>query len=273
MQNRISTNTNLICFNRDKSLKMTEIVPLLQGYYQKLDLNFCEMLNPQSSLLNEFSAKPYIETLLKYKKMYLLDYHQAHLPYVKDFRSLSREGRKIHFAMLEKALSYCKILGIKTAVMHPIKGNLDDNIEYFEYIESFLPSDISIAIENLERVDEIYSAEDLIRLIRKLPQERFSACLDVGHAFLMEEDIPLFIKTLGRDLIATHISDNNGKNDDHLLPGFGKICWEKVIPVFKDYYGGYLNYEAMFFGKNLPSSFIEERINLSVDIASWLLSL
>ena len=274
MQNKISSNTNIICFSRTGHLQMKENIPILAfSGYEKLDLNFCEMMNPGSQLLRETTAKPYIDELIKLKKEYNLEYIQCHLPYTKDFRALSREGKKAHFNLIELALEYAAKLGIGISVMHPIIGSIDDNIEYFDTISTFLPDNMKIAIENMESYEEISSVEDLLLIIRKLENGKYGICLDTGHANILKLDIPNFIKMAGPDLIATHIADNNGSDDEHLLPGFGNIEWEEVIPAFKKYYQGYLNYEVMLFGKNLPSSLNEERANFSLSVASWLLSL
>ena len=74
-------------------------------------------------------------------------------------------------------------------------------------------------------------------------------------------------------LIGTHIADNNGREDQHLLPGFGTIEWERVIPALKANYSGFLNFECMYFSRHLPQIFTEDVIKLSLAVGEWLLSL
>lgn len=52
-------------------------------------------------------------------------------------------------------------------------------------------------------------------------------CFDSGHrnAFAPGED---FLAQYGNLLCATHIQDNEGKTDMHILPGDGSINWDKV---------------------------------------------
>ena len=252
---------------------MDEIIPLLyEGGYRDLDLNFCEMMNPVSLLKDRRSAGPYIEELRRMKEEFGLDYHQCHLPYTPDYLSLSPEKKEEHLRDIELALTYSEELGIRNAVIHPIRGSEEANLEYFHEVLKVKPESIRLAIENMEREDEIYKAEDLIKLAETLGSET-GICLDTGHAHIMGQDIAAFIELCGDMLIATHIADNNGKEDQHLIPGYGTIEWEKVIPAFRKHYSGFLNYEAMFHGRNLPEEAYKETIRKSIDAGKWLLSL
>lgn len=53
-------------------------------------------------------------------------------------------------------------------------------------------------------------------------------CLDVGHAHLMSGAIDA-VETLGGHLVTTHIHDNGGKRDDHLVPFQGTINWSALV--------------------------------------------
>lgn len=272
MQNRISTNTNLLCLYRNGGRrKMNEIIPLLaEGGYKDLDLNFCEMMNPVSLLKEEDSAEPYILELLSLKEKYKLNYHQCHLPYTADFLSLSDNVKELHLKNIKLAIKYSERLGIKTLVIHPIKGSIEDNLCYFKRIIPSLKAGMMLAIENMEREDEIYSAEDLIDLADTLGT---GICLDTGHANMMGLDIPAFIEKCGERLIATHIADNNGLEDQHMLPGFGNIDWENIIPAFRKHYSGFLNYEAMFYGRNLGKEQYGLVIDNSLKCAEFIFNL
>lgn len=53
-------------------------------------------------------------------------------------------------------------------------------------------------------------------------------CLDTGHAHLMGGVIDA-AETLGGHLVTTHVHDNAGKRDDHLVPFQGTINWSAVV--------------------------------------------
>jgi sugar phosphate isomerase/epimerase len=61
-------------------------------------------------------------------------------------------------------------------------------------------------------------------------------CLDVGHAHLMggadkpgEGGAIDAVETLGGHLVTTHIHDNAGRSDDHLVPFQGTIHWSALV--------------------------------------------
>jgi len=57
-------------------------------------------------------------------------------------------------------------------------------------------------------------------------------CMDVGHAFMMG-DLGDAIETAAEYVVTTHLHDNNGKSDDHLTPGQGKIDWPAALVSLK----------------------------------------
>ena len=53
-------------------------------------------------------------------------------------------------------------------------------------------------------------------------------CLDYGHAHLMG-DLGEAIETLSGHLVTTHVHDNGGTRDDHLVPFAGSIDWDAAM--------------------------------------------
>ncbi len=66
-------------------------------------------------------------------------------------------------------------------------------------------------------------------------------CMDFGHAFL-GGDVPDAIETAAEHLIATHVHDNHGRSDEHLVPYFGSIDWDAALVTMQKigYEGTYL---------------------------------
>ena len=272
MQPRISSNTNLIAFSRDGKRTMDVLIPLYAEYgYKNLDLNFCEMMNPGSILNTEHSGE-YITRLRKAKEHYSLEYIQAHAPYPHDYMQLPDKEKKSSDEAILRSMDWAAELGIPHIVVHPIRAGVEENIRYFSSLLGKQRKSVRIAVENMETRDEIWSAADL-KAIASALSPMAGICLDTGHAHIAGADIPSFIAESGELLIGTHIADNNGKEDQHLLPGFGTIDWESTMKALKSGYRGYINYECMYFSRYLPQDFSEDVIRLSLKIGDWLLSL
>lgn len=246
---------------------MTELIPLYHEHgWECFDLNFCEMLNPGSEL-NDERADAYISKLLSCKETLGVSYVQAHAPYPRNGRPSITSN-----ASILRSLDFCQRLGVPIVVLHPVKGTVEENIAYFSYFLQSHPGQMRIAIENMEAEDEVWDVDTLLSISSALGG-RAGICLDTGHLHMRGGDIPAFIRKAGDKLIATHIADNDGKSDQHFLPGFGTINWEEVMKAFRECYNGYLNYECMFFSRGLPQSLSGEVIDLSLKVMDWLVSL
>ena len=53
-------------------------------------------------------------------------------------------------------------------------------------------------------------------------------CMDVGHARMMG-DVVDAIETCSGHIVTTHLHDNRGRSDDHLVPGEGVIDWDATL--------------------------------------------
>jgi sugar phosphate isomerase/epimerase len=57
-------------------------------------------------------------------------------------------------------------------------------------------------------------------------------CMDVGHARIMG-DVVDAIEACSGHVITTHLHDNRGRSDDHLVPGKGVIDWDAATLAFQ----------------------------------------
>ncbi|MCA1562585.1 MAG: sugar phosphate isomerase/epimerase [Acidobacteria bacterium] len=66
-------------------------------------------------------------------------------------------------------------------------------------------------------------------------------CLDFGHAFL-QGDVPDAIEMAAEHLFTTHVHDNHGREDEHLVPYLGSIDWDAALMAMQKvgYEGTYL---------------------------------
>jgi sugar phosphate isomerase/epimerase len=73
------------------------------------------------------------------------------------------------------------------------------------------------------------SAAALVELIESdLEATHLGLCMDVGHARLMGDVVDAIEGSAGH-LITTHLHDNRGRSDDHLVPGQGVIDWDAAL--------------------------------------------
>ena len=54
----------------------------------------------------------------------------------------------------------------------------------------------------------------------------------MGHANIAG-DVVDAIETCSGHIVATHLHDNRGKRDEHLVPGQGTIDWEGALMAFQ----------------------------------------
>jgi sugar phosphate isomerase/epimerase len=86
---------------------------------------------------------------------------------------------------------------------------------------------VKVAVEVIPNA--LSTPEALVSLIENdLEGADVGICMDVGHAF-MTGDLGDAIETAAEYVITTHLHDNNGKSDDHLTPGQGKIDWPAAL--------------------------------------------
>jgi sugar phosphate isomerase/epimerase len=76
--------------------------------------------------------------------------------------------------------------------------------------------------------NRLSTAEALVRLIEDEDLSDVGICLDVGHARLQGEVVDA-IETVAGYLVTTHVHDNRGRNDDHLVPFDGVIDWATTL--------------------------------------------
>jgi sugar phosphate isomerase/epimerase len=104
-----------------------------------------------------------------------------------------------------------------------------------------------IAVEVLP--NDLSGAGSLVHFVESdLDGSDVGICLDFGHAHL-DGDLVDAIETVSEHLIATHVHDNRGRTDDHLVPFDGTIDWPAALTaVQKVGYDGTLLLEVAAHG-------------------------
>lgn len=88
----------------------------------------------------------------------------------------------------------------------------------------------SIAIENVFEEDP----ETLEALVKGMNSSRFGICFDTGHFNLFsKKPLEEWFDRLGPYILEVHIHDNNGKKDEHLAIGDGKMDFDLLFKLLK----------------------------------------
>jgi sugar phosphate isomerase/epimerase len=93
------------------------------------------------------------------------------------------------------------------------------------------PLGVKLAIEVIP--NELSRAGSLVHFIDEvLDSPEAGICLDFGHAH-MDGDLVDAIETVSEHLVTTHVHDNRGRTDDHLIPFDGTIDWPGALTAIQ----------------------------------------
>ena len=125
-----------------------------------------------------------------------------------------------------------------------LKRSLDELLPFAESLG------ITICIENIWY--QLNTPERLLEVKKEFPTDALGFCYDAGHANLIDKGrnfpdskpaIGWGAKTPAWDdrilekmlphVVNCHLHDNNGRLDDHIVPGLGTVNWKKIIPLLK----------------------------------------
>jgi sugar phosphate isomerase/epimerase len=191
-----------------------------------------------------------------------LELHSVHAPIVDAIRDGKWVGaytnaagdqtrRKAAIAETQAALRIAETLPFRYLVLHlgtpgaePGDNQPDAarrSVE--EIVELARAVHVRVAIEVIPNA--LSSAAALVHLLEE-PLEGMDVgiCLDYGHAHLMG-DLAEAIETLSGHLWTTHVHDNGGRRDDHLVPYGGSINWDlAMMETQKIGYDGVMMFEV-----------------------------
>jgi len=130
-------------------------------------------------------------------------------------------------------------------------------------------NDRQLALELLPRTCLGNTTDELLELLAELSPDVFGICLDTNHLMDRHQSLPDEIRRLNNRLIATHLSDYDGIDEKHELPGQGVLDWPAAMTALRDIdYQGPLNYECK------PGGYTpRERIVSLQDNFAWLAGL
>ena len=167
--------------------------------------------------------------------------------------STDPEARAHAVRETEKALHIARRLPVPVLVAHlgiprtqRSEGAGDSRAAARRSMEELLriaePLGVRIAVEVIP--NELSRAGSIVHFVEH-DLEGAGICLDFGHAHL-DGDVVDAVETVSEHLIATHVHDNRGRSDDHLLPFDGTIDWAgTLLAVQKIGYDGPFTFEIV----------------------------
>lgn len=117
------------------------------------------------------------------------------------------------------------------------------------------PLGVRVAFEVIP--NDLSGPSSLATLIEQdLDARHAGICLDFGHANLLG-DVADAVEIAAEHLIATHVHDNHGREDEHLVPYAGTINWSTaLVSMLKIGYDGTYMMEVANTGS--PASVLDE---------------
>jgi sugar phosphate isomerase/epimerase len=85
---------------------------------------------------------------------------------------------------------------------------------------------VTIALENTP--GELATPTNLCNFILETRLHDLRLCFDTGHAH-MEDGVETSFETMRERVVTTHVHDNHGEKDEHLLPYEGTIPWDRAV--------------------------------------------
>ena len=173
--------------------------------------------------------------------------HGIHAPIVQSMNGGDKWGEAISNAVgdsgrrqaavreAEAALNIARAIPTDVFVVHlgtpTVQGGENSRAAAFRSVEEICraaePIGVRVALEVIP--NPLSDAASLVTMLeRDLEAPHAGICLDFGHAFLMG-DVADTIESVAEHLITTHVHDNKGKQDEHLVPFAGRINWDVAL--------------------------------------------
>jgi L-ribulose-5-phosphate 3-epimerase len=136
-----------------------------------------------------------------------------------------------------KCIEAAQYLSARVVIFHPTAYLKSDHIDLrkktiVKNVEKLLDqigkTGVTVAVENdsHERANDILSFS-----LDEIDDNRYGFCYDSSHDNLVTRPLVL-LRKYGNRLFTTHVSDNRGEKDDHMLPYEGTYDWNGFCEIF-----------------------------------------
>lgn len=233
--------------------------------FRYLDCSFYGALNPDSpSYLMDDAWRDRVLAVKAAADELGFTFVQAHAPCCE----LRGEGMEEGLEATLRSIEACGMLGIKNMVIHSgcwsefkypddQEGNHKANEPFMRaLIPAMEKYDVRILFENTTIKHTGGGSyfpilgKDLNAFVDFMGHPLFGACWDVGHAHMDGIDHQTEINVMGKNLLAIHVHDNDGRKDFHTVPFCGSMDYDSLLRGLIDIdYKGYFTLETDGFFK------------------------
>ena len=270
----ISANASVLY---DRMTELEAVKYFANCGFTVLDLGMGDMWSEQSPK-NQPNYREYAKELKRIADGSGIVFNQAHAPMHSSY--VEAEKTEKAFDLIKRSIEIAAIAGVKNIIVHP-KQHLEypkfkdelrqQNIEFYNKLLPLCDQyNINVLTENMWHytngsiVDSVCApAEEFRDYVDMMKHSRFGACLDIGHTFLVKQDIVNMIETLGDRIWGLHIHDVARDNDLHTIPFFGSISnWEEIMATLgKIGYKGDITFEIKAL-KQMPESLLPDTLKM-----------
>src|SRR6202142_4165580 len=182
---------------------------------------------------------------------YHLEVHALHSPTERDLAPGRESGVPISISdperirridavdEVKRALEVAERIPFRYLIQHLGHGRqsadprkLDAAFSSLEQLSVFAKArGVTIALENT--TDELGAPASLQHFIADTHLHDLRLCLDTGHAH-MESPVEVAFDAMRDRVVTSHIHDNHGDKDEHLLPYTGTIDWDAALAALSN---------------------------------------
>jgi sugar phosphate isomerase/epimerase len=175
-----------------------------------------------------------------------LTLHSIHSPTTRDFHPTRESGTPLSISdpermrrqeavdEIKRALDLVEHVPFRYCIQHvarprdiPDQHRWDAAFSSLELLSLFARQrGVTIALENTP--GEMATPANLKQFLEQTRLTSVKLCFDTGHAHL-EGGLPSALEAVRDLVVTTHVHDNRGERDDHLLPYEGTIDWNATL--------------------------------------------
>ena len=173
--------------------------------------------------------------LIKIVRSYDIGLDNIHLPY-EDVNLLWSEGsgRQNKADEIKRMMNECRSCGAETVVLHTTSGiniTLNESSGYKSFSEIIREAEkikLKVALENT-RMLNYFSF-----ILREIKSDYAGLCYDSSHDFINGQSCGKLLDEYRDRLLCVHLSDCDGIDDRHWIPGKGIVDWKKIISIIME---------------------------------------